>query len=454
MRLRVIIFGLFVGLGGLGFAALMLYVVWETRPAVVASMRVTMTDLARTIAASVELELEESDAVEDPLSFARREVDRLSSGTLGLRLLFVSDEAFEERFVNAKLLYDRKLLRSKRYGDGEERVFLQDDALIVMYPIVSDGRNFAYVGVGRPLALARELILRSRWEIVGIGSIIGLLTLLAGWWLSSRLTHSLERLANYAVAWREGETPRFKPSKSLEIQQLAKAFDSMRKALDGKAYVEQYTQSLAHALKAPLAGVRASSEILMEDPKEADKQRFLGHILDESQRMDSIVEKLLRLASLESGTVQMDTKRFDLGVLAAERAASFAWAKAARGIDIEVEADGIEVSGDSFWLGEAIAEMLSNAVEFSANGGVARLRVFRESNRVLVTVSDDGQGIPEWAVERVSERFYSLPRDYSGKKGTGLGLALVREVARLHGGSFSLENRLKGGAMASLEIVL
>ena len=452
MKLRVIIFGLFVGLGGLSFAAFMLYGVWETRPAVVASMRVTMTDLAKSLALSFENEIDELATNGVTRDRAREEASRLGENSSGLETYWLDEEDFDERFADATLLFDRNLKTNPRYGQGKERVLVRDDALVVLYPIEKDGVLVAYVGVERSLELAREIIWRSRWKIAIVGGAIGIAALLASWWLSSRLTHSLERLASYATNVGDGKDARFKPSKSVEVGQLAEALESMRKALEGKEYVEKYTQSLAHALKAPLAGIRASSEILGESPKEADSRLFLGHIQDESERMNAIVERLLRLSSLESGKTKLDSDPVSLRELVEERVAAFAWAKERYGVSIELVSDVFEVVGDSFWLGEAVGELLSNAIEFCPDGSTIRVSIGRKGKLAEISIENEGAPVPEWAISRVEERFYSLPHPRSGKKGTGLGLALVGQVARLHGGRFSLRNRQGGGAIARLEL--
>jgi two-component system sensor histidine kinase CreC len=109
------------------------------------------------------------------------------------------------------------------------------------------------------------------------------------------------------------------------------------------------------------------------------------------------------------------------------------------------------VLGDRFLLGQALANLLDNAVDFSPPDGVIRLNLRLEGRSVLLEVSDEGPGIPEFANGRVFERFYSLPRP-DGSRSSGLGLSFVREVAALHGGSVRLINRDGGGAVATLSL--
>jgi len=105
--------------------------------------------------------------------------------------------------------------------------------------------------------------------------------------------------------------------------------------------------------------------------------------------------------------------------------------------------------GERVLLREALVNLLQNAVEFAPAGSEVTVAAAAAGGRVTVVVEDRGPGVPEFALARVFERFYSLPRPGTQRKSTGLGLALVREVARLHGGDAALENRPGGGVRAS-----
>ena len=104
--------------------------------------------------------------------------------------------------------------------------------------------------------------------------------------------------------------------------------------------------------------------------------------------------------------------------------------------------------GEKVLLREALVNLLQNALDFSPAGGRVVLRVGGGLGRVEFAVEDAGTGVPEYALPRVFARFYSLPRPDGGRKSTGLGLSLVREIAHLHGGEAALANRPGGGARA------
>jgi two-component system sensor histidine kinase CreC len=124
-----------------------------------------------------------------------------------------------------------------------------------------------------------------------------------------------------------------------------------------------------------------------------------------------------------------------------------------RGISGALDApDAITVTGERFLLTQAIGNLLQNALEFTPVGGSITLSLRASSDGALVTVDDTGPGLPDFALPRLFERFYSLPRPDTGAKSTGLGLSFVREVAHLHGGEISLENRPAGGTRATFSL--
>ena len=129
-------------------------------------------------------------------------------------------------------------------------------------------------------------------------------------------------------------------------------------------------------------------------------------------------------------------------------------AKAQRlGVTVSVEAkDDVRVRGDAFLLHRAIANLLDNALEFSPQDGSVEISAVAEGKSVKVAVRDHGPGIPDYAMDRVFEKFYSLARPGTNRKGTGLGLAFVREIAQLHGGRVWVGNAQGGGSEAVVEM--
>ena len=293
------------------------------------------------------------------------------------------------------------------------------------------------------VASQRAIIARGAW-LIGLSALIGLLMT---WWLS----RGIGGLSRYAKAVSAGEPVPPPKRRRDEIGDLGQALETMRRKLEGKAYVEQYVQSLTHEMKSPLAAIRGAAELLQEPLPEADRQRFAANIVQQERRLTETIDQLLRLAEVEQhGWLQ---RRSAVDLVAVCRALAEDAAPRLQAGQIELDAALPEqalVQGDAFLLRQALSNLLDNAIAFSAPGGRIVVGLQRQGPNWRIAVRDSGPGVPEYAQDRVFERFYSLARPGSGQRSSGLGLPFVAEVARLHGGVAALQNHAEGGAEASL----
>jgi two-component system sensor histidine kinase CreC len=293
---------------------------------------------------------------------------------------------------------------------------------------------------------ARERVMRAGILLLAISALIGVGFTL---WL----TWSLNRLRDYALAVADGRRASPPVMGGRQLSVLAKSLTLMREKLDGKQYVEHYVQSLAHELKSPLTAVRGAAELLQESPSPEDGKRFAGNIGEQAERMQRIIERLLDLARIEQLQNPEEHRRIVLAEVIGSVAGSRSERIASRRLSLKVEVEtSVAIDGDPFLLQQALGNLLDNAIEFSPEGGEITVTVTVESNLVTLGVCDQGQGAPDYALEHMFERFYSLPRPATGRKSTGLGLAFVREVARLHGGTADFANRPEGGALACIRL--
>ncbi|WP_231104281.1 ATP-binding protein [Xanthomonas graminis] len=251
----------------------------------------------------------------------------------------------------------------------------------------------------------------------------------------------------------DGEPVPPPPPRRDEIGDLGRALETMRRKLAGKAYVEQYVQSLTHERKSPLAAIRGAAELLQEPLPEAERQCFVRNIAEQQQRLTETIDKLLALAEVEQHGWLQRRERIALAPLFAQLAEALAPQLRASGVRLQVHTPDAELAlaGDPYLVRQALHNLPDNAIAFSPAGGTVVLRAERAAHaRIALLVEDAGPGVPAYALQRVFERFYSLPRPATGQRSSGLGLSFVREVARLHGGEASLRNRACGGALARL----
>lgn len=291
---------------------------------------------------------------------------------------------------------------------------------------------------------SQAAIMRAGWLLLGSALLVGLL---AAWWLSRQLL-GLRRYA-HAVTAGERATP---PRSAGEFAELGEALETMRVRLEGKQYVERYVHALTHEMKSPLAAIRGSAELLETPLPERERAAFAASIRQQSQRLAQMIDKLLALAAVEHRQRLEHPEPVSLAELAQEVAGVCAprLQQADVHLELDCEAGLPAVSGDRFLLRQALVNLVDNATDFAAAGDGVRLQLRRDGTCQRIDVLDRGSGVPDYALDRVFERFYSLPRPSGGSRSSGLGLCFVAEVAALHGGHAELTNRPGGGAVASV----
>lgn len=340
-----------------------------------------------------------------------------------------------------------------RYGVRSTREDASDPDSSVMYvaaPIVDDGRILGVVSVAKPNRTLQPYIERSQRRLGWLGAgLIGLGLLIGGllsWWLSG----SLRRLTRYAQAVSEGQRAELPLVRGGELGQLAQAVERMRTELEGKAYVERYVHTLTHELKSPLAAIRGAAELLETDMPEAQRQRFVANIAEESERLQNLVERLLHLAQVEQRQGLEERVAVALQSLI-DSLVQAQMARIERGdvrVDNQVAADHT-LPGERFLLRQALANLLDNALDFTPPGGLIRFSSESGDAHLQVRLFNQGAAIPDYALPRLTERFYSLARPATGRKSTGLGLNFVQEVVDLHGGTLLIGN-VDGGVEVCL----
>ncbi|MEJ2426739.1 MAG: two-component system sensor histidine kinase CreC [Candidatus Thiodiazotropha sp.] len=285
------------------------------------------------------------------------------------------------------------------------------------------------------------------------GGLIILAALALGLLITYWLTTSIRRLTAYARQVREGGRPKVPRLREGELAQLAEAMEAMRRELEGKDYVEHYLHSLTHELKSPLAAIQGTAELLDEEMPLPDRRRFIANIRAEAERLRQVVEQLLRLAALEKRQGLIDPQPVDMASLIETLCEERRWRVDREEICFECELERrAKPVAERFLLQQALGNLIDNAIDFSPSGGTIQLDSHTADGLWEFQVRDHGPGVPDYALSRIFERFYSLPRPNGGARSSGLGLSFVQEVAQLHGGRIRLENHPEGGVVAHLSI--
>jgi two-component system sensor histidine kinase CreC len=344
------------------------------------------------------------------------------------------------------------------YGARTTADIDNDARTSVMYvgaPITYNNEIIGVVSAAKPVQSFGQFIeaARKKTMLVGVYSVAAVL--LGAVILSVWLVRPFGLIADYVRfvrAQRSFSLPRL-GRRALGV--IGAAYDEMRDALAGRNYVADYVQTLTHEVKSPLSAIRGAAELLQEpEMPAADRARFAANISTETQRIQELVDRMMELTALESRRSLDRVAPVPLRPLLQELVASAQAAANARGIRMVFDTESTAtVEGDVFLLRRAISNLLDNAIDFSPDGGQINVDLYVDPRIVQVKVRDHGPGIPDYAEDKVFEKFYSLPRPATAKRSTGLGLAFVKEIAELHHGRITLNNAAPGpGALAVLSL--
>lgn len=351
---------------------------------------------------------------------------------------------------------DVSLTLQGEYGARTTRETRGDPSTAVMYvgaPIRWKGEMVGAVSVGKPVRSFAGFIASARQKLLIVGLTSGISVILLAVLVSVWLVRPFGLITEYVRYVREQKRVSLPRLSRRALGILGAAYGEMRDALAGRSYVEEFVQALTHEIKSPLSAIRGAAELLQEPMPQARREQFLSNIRDETRRIQDLVDRLLELSAIEKRRGLTEIQEVRLDELLREVTASLAPVADARGVRVTVHgAEGGALVGDRFLLHRAVTNLLQNAVDYSPAGGDVEVVVTPEKGRYRIDIRDHGPGIPDFALDRVFEKFYSLRRPGSGDRGTGLGLSFVKEIAELHRGRTELRNHPDGGAVASLTL--
>jgi two-component system phosphate regulon sensor histidine kinase PhoR len=222
-------------------------------------------------------------------------------------------------------------------------------------------------------------------------------------------------------------------------------------------YKNDFISNMTHELKTPISTIKVAVEALrrfdaLDDPKRT--REYLDISAVELQRLSLLVDKVLKLSQFENKEVEFHVTVFDLREVVAEVIAEMRLPFEKAGAVVQLTGDGaFNVQGDRAHLSSVISNLFDNALKYSKEAPVITVRVWREDGMVLLSVTDNGIGIPAAYQERIFDKFFRVPfGDHHNIKGYGLGLNYVQDIIQIHKGSIGVESKEGRGSTFTIKL--
>ena len=270
---------------------------------------------------------------------------------------------------------------------------------------------------------------------------------LAAWWLAGRalrpvtaLTRTVERVTAEGLDHRISAK-----TQDREFSRLITVFNEMMDRLE-KSFSQaiRFSADASHELKTPLTVMQGELERAMAEAEpDSERQRLCARMLEEIQRLKSILQKLLLLSRADAGELKLNTVEVDLSEMVRELSEDAGILAPHLEIEARVES-GVHAKLDADLFSQVLRNLLSNAVNYNCDGGWIRIELQRSESAIRICVANSGEGIPEEERAHVFERFRRGAKARASGEGAGLGLSLSREIVRAHGGELRLADSTSG----------
>lgn len=366
--------------------------------------------------------------------------------------------------------------------------YQQDSAMMYVAQPITDsvGKSIGVVSVGKPVASVLPYLDNTRQRMLFAALLISAVALilagLVAWWLKQSMT----LVTQYTSALAEDtKKPYFYLGR--ELNGLTDTIETMKHRLENRAYVSDYVHTLTHELKSPLTAIRASGELLEDNElDDEDKQMLIQTVSEQSIKIQQLIDRLLLLAKVEQPTFKLNRQLTPLlPLLQSLIKDNTAKLQQQQLLPITIhinnkritsttsmQANFLEktsVYADGFWLVQALQNILDNAIHFAENSVTINIST-TSLHSVTIAIFNDGKLLPDYAVAKVFDRYFSLSHQSisnksqshqdasqpqvgiarnTPKKGTGLGLTLVKQVIEHHSGHVIINNVVASNVITS-----
>jgi heavy metal sensor kinase len=319
--------------------------------------------------------------------------------------------------------------------------------------LIRVGERVYQARIGTPIWEVRRTLATFRQYLLMLAPVLLAVAAGVGYWLSRRALAPVDKLTQAARSIGGGSLgSRLDVRKTGdELQRLADTLNEMLERIEASfRRITEFTADASHELRTPVSLIRTEAELALRRSRNEEEYRgALEHILGEAERTTRLLEQLLALARTDAGREFLEFREVDLKAVAAQ--AAEAWGGVVRskelGFACEIPEDRMAVRGDEAALRRVVDILLDNAVKYAKEKGTIWLTLREEAGNAVMTVEDDGIGIPAEEQGKIFERFYRVDKARSRSQGgAGLGLAIAHWIVGQHRGTIGVESAVGKGS--------
>ncbi|WP_374720996.1 sensor histidine kinase [Peribacillus tepidiphilus] len=339
--------------------------------------------------------------------------------------------------------------------EGYEERF-DRNIVAIIYPLLDDERLEGILYVYLPLASIKDLMkdFTTFWMIASFLFIV--VSIFLGTLWINRLIRPLKEMEAAAHSVSQGDfSQRVEVTTVDEIGQLAKAFNEMAAAIQKEDESKrEFLADISHELRTPLSYVKGYVQAILDGivKDEHEQRKYLGLIARETKRLQDLVQDLLDLTKLESNSFEMEEAPVAFAQLIEDILVKYKLRFQEKDITLAFNLDPDPIiMGDERRLEQILQNILENAYRYTPNGGKITVELTSQDDHCIVTITDNGIGISEEHIQKITERFYRVNKARSRVDGgTGLGLSIVEKLMKMHNGKMKITSKIGEGTQVQL----
>ncbi|WP_082235465.1 sensor histidine kinase [Halobacillus massiliensis] len=348
-------------------------------------------------------------------------------------------------------LFQRELIKEYKRSPKDQGIIIEGQWKTAPYvatlsPIIINSELQGNVYMFSPSSIIRNLITHLSQQFIFVMGLILVVTMIVVFTLSKLVTKPLIRMKEETEKLSSGETNvELNEHYNDELGVLAQSINRLSEDLERiKQERNDFLSSIAHELRTPLTYLKGYADIASrEQTAEVDRRKYLEIIKEETESLTSMIHQLFQLAKMDENTFAINPQICELKPLLLEAKEKMYPLISTNKAEVNIDSsEGIDIYADPVRFNQVIMNLLDNALRYSGGHPRVFIKVQNQQKRVLITIKDEGPGVPEESLPYLFDRLYRIDKSRSRNLGgTGLGLAIVKEIVEIHGGKVEALNQ-------------